>query len=368
MNNLSTENTRKQRLIASRIVFFRKEKEMTQAELSAQVDFNSRQTLSEIEKANRLLQKGELKRIAKALGRPRSDFMDPFLPVEKSYYSWRAVAEDDMKAFENHGDKLITMIDELRQLNEIARSPLMALPVDKNSMPAEVERIAQAFIDKYQLGDNPGANLEYFLENTLGIDCIDLPLASGISGAAIVSHFSNVTFINQNEPKGRRTFNRAHEAFHCLTWKTLPPKHIESHGGKKPYEEVLADVFAASLLMPKQSVIKFAKPEALTSVEHINVLADFFHVSSSALLYRLKFLGLINAQQLNKFLSNPNIIHNGSKPVESDFALYNKKFIELLGSSLDKGLISVRKACDLLDTTIDELKAAFYYHNVEARF
>jgi Zn-dependent peptidase ImmA (M78 family) len=46
---------------------------------------------------------------------------------------------------------------------------------------------------------------------------------AGVSGAACHHPRFNTILINRREPDGRRNYDFAHETFHVLTWKSMPP-------------------------------------------------------------------------------------------------------------------------------------------------
>lgn len=101
-------------------------------------------------------------------------------------------------------------------------------------------------------------------------------------------------YINSTDPKTRRTFTIAHELGHYflhqdvdkdVLFRERPPR--DSHE-RREHIETEADLFAAQLLMPEET-IRIFWPFA----ESIQQLADIFAVSYIAMKTRLQYLGFI---------------------------------------------------------------------------
>ena len=65
------------------------------------------------------------------------------------------------------------------------------------------------------------------MQQRMGILVLMVDALPGISGAASTLPDLDVALINRREPEGRRNFDLAHELFHLLTWKTMPPKWLD---------------------------------------------------------------------------------------------------------------------------------------------
>lgn len=112
-----------------------------------------------------------------------------------------------------------------------------------------------------------------------------------ISGA--FDRSTNRIYISEDDIYHRQAFTLAHELGHIILhadkdkeifyrYQTL---NLEKEDG---IEETEANWFAASLLMPKNLILKF-----WSLTKDVNKLADIFGVSNSAMFYRLKHLGLL---------------------------------------------------------------------------
>lgn len=97
---------------------------------------------------------------------------------------------------------------------------------------------------------------------------------------------------NINEPSYRQRFTQAHELGHVVLGHVrngVSPKRDTSFALRPDeQDEVDANQFAAELLMPEEYVRTAVKREF-----NLNKLASLFDVSTAAMHYRLKNLGLL---------------------------------------------------------------------------
>jgi transcriptional regulator with XRE-family HTH domain len=74
---------------------------LNQKQLSENIGFKDRQTLSAIENGQRKVSSAELLAFIRALGKDLDYFTDPFRLVGEGVFSWRAQAARVLDAFEN---------------------------------------------------------------------------------------------------------------------------------------------------------------------------------------------------------------------------------------------------------------------------
>lgn len=116
--------------------------------------------------------------------------------------------------------------------------------------------------------------------------------------------------LGSNRPLGRRAFNCAHELGHHLFCHGVQFSELieQKNDSRKPIEEVIADGFAANLLMPKQGVLKAIKDRGITTEalepEDVFMLASYFGVGYSTLITHLEqTIRCINSSQKEKLLN-----------------------------------------------------------------
>ncbi len=128
----------------------------------------------------------------------------------------------------------------------------------------------------------------------LGIRVVDAPLDNSVSGALVKEQGQDATILlNAGDSPNRKRFTCAHEIGHFVRRREQPDEYeyvdyradLASTGSDA--EEVYANQFAASLLMP-ESEVRAAHRAGLDDLD----MAIRFGVSREAMQYRLRNLGL----------------------------------------------------------------------------
>lgn len=227
-------------------------------------------------------------------------------------------------------------------------------------LPIEtIETLAKKFRSDNELSQNEPINLKSLLRK-LNILTIYKPLSDTFYGMSLKSA-SGIGFIliNSNNPKGRQHFSIAHELYH-LYFDTNPTPHVcnEESGGKSPSERD-ADSFASALLLPYDGLLKFIPKDELIqnkiTLATIIRTEQYFSVSRSALLLRLKTKSLITAKEHTEFCKIP--VQDSAKQYGYDTSLYNKgneglvigDFGEKARDLYEKGIISEGHYLELLN-------------------
>lgn len=351
------------RMVGERIKAAREALDMNQKELAEKLGIKDRQTLSAIESGARKVSSAELVAIIKVLRKDLEYFTDPFLLVGEGVFSWRAQAEPAI--LENFEEKARVWIGTYRTLwTELGEpfNPLgFRLKLSERSSFEDAWNAAEELQRKWNLGETPSNNLLGIAEDKLDILVlyVDVERGTSISGAAChLPEFSTI-LINRREPDGRRHFDFAHELFHVLTWKEMPPERLDKDNplvrkGKRV--EQLADNFAAALLMPRHVVTKRWSERGKKEIhEWINRTATDFGVTAKALCYWLMNLNLLSIKE-RQSIEEDRLIWNGRTPVERNLpSLFSRIFMHRIRKAMDKGLLSERRAASLLGLSLDEL-------------
>jgi Zn-dependent peptidase ImmA (M78 family) len=127
------------------------------------------------------------------------------------------------------------------------------------------------------------------------------PLSESFSGMCLKDLSGNrFMLINSNNPKGRQHFTIAHELFH-LYEEDNPVPHQCNPGMNKNSSESNADLFAATLLMPKLGLWELMPESELKSrqfsISTVLRIEHYYSVSRAALLWRLQNVGIISKKQ-----------------------------------------------------------------------
>lgn len=370
-------------LIGQRLKALREEKDLSQDDLARVFGFKDRQTVSAIETGERRLSAEELLLAVQKLDAPLDYFTDPFRLVGEGRFNWRqtGVPAPVLGAYERVAGQLIAAFRTLGE--EVGEKPPLerrSLRLTKSSRFEDAAEAGERFAAEYELGDVPARRLAEVMERNLDILVLMVtPSHSGVSGAACRLPDLDVVLINRDEVPGRRHFDLAHELFHILTWDAMPPVHIEDTAatGVKPRVEQLADAFASALLMPTRAIEPAAtwrtlRGEAL--IAQLNAHADRLEVTSSALLWRLVSLNLVERAEARALPAaairkngHSSGLFAGNRAPETP-PLFSKRFVEIVARAIDEGRISIRKIAGLLGLPVDDLGELFAAHAVPAPY
>lgn len=363
-------------LINRRLRAARERAGLTQEQLAQKLGFKDRQTLTAIETGERKLAAEELLHLIKILGVDLDYFVDEFRLDGEGKFSWRApkVEHNVLTQFEEQAGKWVATYRKLGELENITPSPLeLVLSLTTKNSFEDAQVAAERLRLKWNLGDVPALKLEDAICEHLSTLVIYVDAPAGISGAALRIPNLSAVIINQKEPEGRRNYDLAHELFHLLTWERMPPKHndVEPAQNLKAQAkriELLAENFAAALLMPEQ--VLHGKWEQRGNQEihsWINAVADYFRITASALKWRLVNLGWLSKSEK---IDDEKLAANGKKIQREQQLpkLFCKQFVDRFRLGLSKGHISVRRAAQLLGLSIDQLADLFRSYDFAVPF
>ena len=127
------------------------------------------------------------------------------------------------------------------------------------------------------------------------------------SGLAAKVEDNCFLLINTNQSIGRQNFTIAHELFHLYYDKNFQ-SHLCMYHVKSTPTEKKADIFASHLLIPEDGLLDNIPTNQLSKnkimLDTILKTEHFYSCSRSALLYRLKSMGLIDPDQEARFKEN----------------------------------------------------------------
>ncbi len=196
----------------------------------------------------------------------------------------------------------------------------------------------------------PISDLINILEN-LGIVIIQIKNSNNLFDdfdglSEIVNNIPVIVLLDGIKDGARQRFTIAHELGHLLL--DINSKDID--------EEKLCNRFASALLMPKDAVInEFGSSRFNISFFELVAFKNEFKVSYTAIVYRLKDLGIISEylyKKLNIFL-NKKIGKVDPNPIIPEMSYQFKKMVYMLEAN---DIISLNKALELMGVSLDEYK------------
>jgi XRE family transcriptional regulator, fatty acid utilization regulator len=348
-----------QERIARRIKALREEASLTQADLAAKLGFNDRQTLAAIEAGERRVSPEELVRAAQALQVDVDTFLDPFRLIGEGAFSFRAkeVDETTLGEFEEQARRWIATYRELgMQAGEEPRLLGRKLELTRRSSFEDAEAAAGMLWRAWKLGEVPADALEEAIEEHLDVLVLYVDAPPGISGAASQLPGLQAILVNRREPRGRRSFDLAHELFHVLTWDAMPPRRVEpqeTKPAKGNRVEQMAESFAAALLMPAPVVSARWRVRGGEDLPMwVGRTAAELRVSAPALQWRLYNLGLVTRPQMD---AAAEVLRRTPQPREPVPPLFGPRFVERVSAAVEGGRLSLRRAASLLGLSLAEL-------------
>lgn len=367
-------------LIGARIKALREQHKLTQQDLASVFGFNDRQTVSAIENGTRRLTADELVLVVEKFSVSLDYFTDPFLLVGEGKFSWRhsGLTDRELREYEQRAGRWIAAYRHLASQVGV-ESPLLrrSLPLRRSSSYEAAMEAGERFTAEFKLGATPAQRLARVMEEELGILVLMVDAVPGISGAACRLPELDVALIARGEVAGRRHFDLAHELFHLLTWRAMPPAHSEraTTTGDSRVEH-LANNFAGALLMPADVLSRYGPWSGLDEsalIARLNRVADELHVTSSALRWRLvalkKLSTSVGASLPEAALRNngrPSVeMRNGAIQAEEPPPRFSGRFAEVMARAVDKGLISLRRTASLFECPAEGVGDLFAAHGLE---
>ena len=179
-----------------------------------------------------------------------------------------------------------------------------------------IEKKALEFRKKQGFNGRESIHLSSFLSN-LGVVTLFKPLSTNMSGMAIKVQGENqeifrFMLVNSNHTLGRQHFTICHELYHLFVQENFTSQTCQTATfNKKDDEEYNADVFAAYFLLPYDGILnQIDNLDELESKDSISLatvlkLEQYFSCSRTAIVFRLKDLGLISENYADKLRQKP---------------------------------------------------------------
>jgi Zn-dependent peptidase ImmA (M78 family)/transcriptional regulator with XRE-family HTH domain len=337
---------------------------LRQADLAQVIEARSSEIISQIEKGGREVKAWELSRIADALHVEFQDLLGP-KPLEFGPAPlWRKEAGPTRQETEA---KLRQRSQRYRMIMELTASlPRTELPSHDDfdtvgASDADLEALSQTTGDCLHLGERPADRLFDVLENTYGVMIFYQDLGQDGSAVSVRGPYGPAMLLNSAEPPWRRTFSCAHELFHLMTWNAVPSERLQQDAATFATVERHAELFASGLLLPGGPLRRALANAA--SGGHIEIaqligLARTFGVSTSALLWRMKNLGMIGAQAAGELLSDTDFQRADRSTMCARWWTppdLPSRFVELAFVAYGRGQLSRAKLAAMLETDLATL-------------
>lgn len=289
-------------------------------------------------------------KIAHALGVSPDNLLRPFR-AEISEVDFRKKSSLKKKKENTLKVKLQDHLENYIELEEILQSRTSyAKTISKNSN--DPEAIASEVRSSWNLGMGPIANVLETLEDN-GIKIIETKEEESFDGLSGWAE-GKIPFIvlNSNMDSFRKRFTALHELGHIILSfsKSIEPKKIEK----------ACNLFAGSMLLPKESLIKEAgKIRSNFSVSELSFIKSEYGISIGSILFRLRSANIIDDARFVHFWKAMNSDPKLKK--EEGLGYWagqesSHRFKRLLDHALAENLISVSKAAEISGESLQEVR------------
>lgn len=345
-----------------RIRKYRQRLKIKQADLASRMGFNSSQIISQIERGDREIKAWELAELSRILSFDINDLFRDEKTTDSPVVLWRQSPTGEKELKEADFIKKCrqySLLEKLSGLKDGLDFPQKDVSLYSLSY-ADADRMAIEVRRELNLGDRPAEQLEKILQNVHRVKIWYFEMEEG-SAACTIDSFGPAILMNANEAPWRRNYNFAHEVFHLITWKSIPPESVMKNPKNWNRLEKLANAFASSLLLPAESInIEIGKYLENNKIHYTDLIeiARNFGVSTEALIYRLLNLKIITSSTKDKILSDSNfrdIDRSSMAPRWWQPPEIPERFVRLAFVAYQKGKLSRAKMSEMLDTSLIDL-------------
>jgi len=349
----------------------RKRSELSLEEVAKKIGL-SRQTLSLVEKGERIIDSEKLLRFAMSVGRPISFFFEERTPQVQLFFR----AHSAQKITPVLEADLIERYRRYVELEEILGiEPRGRLPQSvrlRSFSDEDQNRIATVAKEEREglgIADAPIKSIFELLENHgVKIFVFDFgdPDVVGFGVTCYHRDTGPCIFVNENAkiPAERQIFTVAHEYGHLIFHRNEfvdqdSFKYRKGVGKSKSPEEKITDYFAGVFLVPEERLRKVAPVGYRITPADVIYIKHIFNVSFKAILERLHQCSLINSQEkrnLYAWLGSRYKAEEEPRPLDRDQLQVNKRFENLLRKAYENELISVNKVGELSGKSMRQVR------------
>lgn len=324
---------------------------LSQLDLAQRLGHKTRKKVVEIENFTRELDYAEVEELGKVLKKPYWYFTDPYQLVCTEKFRYRTTAQLSKRELANFEKSMRQYVGNYRfllnyfQRKEKSQAPKfdLRLPFVVNSPAEFAVNAGERMADILKLGTKPIDKLQSALAEKLGIMTLMLDVDNyKIAGASLNLPEAGFICINRHLPKNKRSFAIAHELFHLLTWYSLPYDRTSRAKQKLQKVEELADIFASSLLMPRQKVEQLVTVGKQQVATHwvVETVADL-GVSALALQERIKQIGDQSGKDLSAVFKQLKLDKLATSSKDNEPAPpFAKRYLELITKGVEEPLMS----------------------------
>jgi Zn-dependent peptidase ImmA (M78 family)/transcriptional regulator with XRE-family HTH domain len=219
------------------------------------------------------------------------------------------------------------------------------------------ETLSRLVREELGLGRAPLADIADLAELHFGIDVVNWPTGTGVSGMCVKGEDFALMLVSSSFSKGHQRFTAAHEICHYLLFDPDDIIFESDRFDKTNDREVRANAFAECLLLPDEGVAEVISGRNVDA-EVIAELMRQFGVSYQALIYRLRSIRVLSGTAAKSWFSKsagPVLVEaNDQAPEELIRATNDRRIPPRLWRSAEKGYQSGRVGLGVLSMLAQE--------------
>ncbi len=291
--------------------------------------------------------------LSKALELPVDYFFRPFSLEIKSIKFRKCKTKLSIKEENAIRERVADLIERYTGIEETCNARVeFSSPV--NGMISSEEDAIEAAREcrrKWELGASAIVNASELLEDH-GIKVIEIESSSSFDGLkAVVNDKFPVIVLNKGFSPERKRFTIFHELGHLVM-------NFDGTVGEKE-EEKMCNLFAREMLIPSSTFLREIG-ESRTSISYHEMLAlqIEYGISVDALMYKAMYLGIITKEKYRSFCIRKNRESSFKDMVEKSYYpdCTTRRFSSLVYKALFSGLITISKAANLLNCSLNEIR------------
>ncbi len=313
----------------------------------------SKQMISKYEKGLSMPSSEVLIKLAKALQVQVDYFFTP-QTIELGALNFRKKSKlsiTRLKAIKEEVKNRVSNYIEIENILQIETAFKTSVQKRKISSLEDIEKSVLAIRNEWKIGIDPVHNIIQALEDQ-EIKVIEIEEEENLFDgmATLIDDKYAVIVVNKNFGIERKRFTLLHELGHLL---------LDLPNCDKKEEEKFCNRFAGEFLFPKSSIIReFGIKRDHISLKELIEMQKKYGISISAIVYRLKDIGIISeAKQRNFHISlnaNPELKELVYKE-RFNTPEFSNRYEQLVYRAFSQELISASKAASLLDNNINKV-------------
>lgn len=316
----------------------------------------SKMAISKYEKCQLAPSSTVLISLSKALGQPVDYFFRPFTMQIESIKFRKHKSKLAVKQEESIKQNISDMFERYITIEEICNASVKFVSPFKKpvSSPEQIKETALKLRDYWNIGSDGIINVIDLLEEH-GIKVMEIDAPESFDGlSSMVNDLYPVIVLNKSFPSERKRFTALHELGHLIL-------NFDGSVSEKD-EETFCNLFANEMLI-LESMFRRIIGDSRREITYPELRAVQIHfgISCDALMYKAKTCGIISGPRYKSYCIQKNRNSAFKERIEQSYYPQEEsnRFNRLVYNALSNELITISKAANLLQTSVEKVQEDF---------